>query len=137
MNMIHFEIVDSPDPNVKTFFKYFKNEIYLGKQGQDLSIDDPALMSSHVLIEVPEKDLLIHPQKGVEYYLLNGKRTTSIRKLKLNDIITIGNTVIKIIEFKLTDSPSRKKILTDKLNQLIEQNSARLSVIEKVSRLVK
>lgn len=135
--MIHIEITESPDHNVRTTFQYFKNEIYLGSHGHDLSIDDPGLLSSHVLIEVPEKELLIHPQSGVEFYLLNGKRTTSIRKLKPKDTVTIGNTTIKVIAFEPTELPTKKEILTEKINKLMEQDSARLPVIEKVSRLAK
>lgn len=135
--MIHFEILQSPDLNVRTSFQYHKNEIYLGSESPDLSIADPGLLKSHLLIEIPEKDLLVHPQKEVTSYLLNGKRTTSIRKVKSGDIVTIGNTVIKIISFALTDKPSKKDILNKKLAELLEQDSLRLPVIEKVTKMMK
>lgn len=135
--MIHFEIIQSPDLNVKTTFQYFKNEIYLGSNALDLTIVDPGIKASHLLIEVPERDLLIHPQKDVEYYLLNGKRSTAIRKIKAGDTITFGNTTLKIIAFEHTIRASKKEILNEKLAQLIEQGSGRLPVIEKITRMTK
>jgi hypothetical protein len=59
--MIHLEIIQCPDLNVKSTFKYFKNELYLGSGSPDLSINDPSLQANHLLIEIPEKDLLAHP----------------------------------------------------------------------------
>ncbi|HXH73364.1 MAG TPA: FHA domain-containing protein [Bacteriovoracaceae bacterium] len=135
--MIHFEIIQSPDLNVKTSFQYHKNEVYIGSESADLSIADPGLLSSHLMIEIPEKELLVHPQKEVSFYLINGKRTTSIRKIKAGDTITIGNTVIKIIAFALTERPSKKEILNQKLATLIEKGSHRLPVIERVTKLMK
>ena len=135
--MIHFEITKSPDLNVISTFKYFKNEIYLGKNALDLNIVDSSLKKEHLLLEIPENDLLIHPQKDVEFYLLNGKRATSIRKLKVGDEIIIGNTHLKILGYEKTVNPSKKEILDKKLTKLIESNSQRISVIEKITKLMK
>lgn len=135
--MIHFEITDSPDLNVKTDFKFHRNEVYLGRKADDLCIADSHLQESHLLIEVPEKDLLIHPQRGVEFYLLNGKRSTSIRRAKAGDVITIGNTSIKILAFQHEEIASKKDVLKQKLDHLLEVNSPRLGVIEKITELMK
>lgn len=135
--MIHFEIIQSPDLNVKTSFQYFKNEVYIGSKALDLAIADPGIRDCHLLIEVPEKDLLVHPQKDVEFYLINGKRATTIRKIKTGDTVTFGNTTLKIIAFEHTFRASKKDILNEKLAQLIEQQSRRISVIEMITRMTK
>lgn len=135
--MIHFEITDSPDLNVKTDFKFHRNQVYLGRRADDLCIVDPGLRDSHLLIEVPEKDLLIHPQRDVEFYLLNGKRSTSIRRAKVGDVITIGNTSIKILGYQHEEVSTKKDVLKQKLDQLLEANSPRLGVIEKITELMK
>lgn len=88
--MIHFEITQSPDLNVLTSFRFMKNEIYLGRRAHDLSISDLALKNIHLLLEIPETELLIHPQKDVDHYLINGKRATSIRKLKIGDTVSFA-----------------------------------------------
>ena len=135
--MINLEITESPDNNILSAFTYFQNQIYLGRTSGDLWINDNDILPSHVMLEVIGTDLLIHPQKDVEFYLLNGKRASSIRKIKVNDKITIGKTVIKILEYSETSRDSKKNILDKKLNVLVEANSSRLSVIESLTRLMK
>lgn len=135
--MINLEIKESPDSNVISTFKYFQNQIYLGRTSGDLWIDDKSLFATHVMLEVIGKELLIHPQKGVEFFLINGKRASAIRKLKPSDQVTIGQTVISVVAFEETVKVSKKNILNAKLNNLIDQNSPRLTVIERLSKLMK
>jgi hypothetical protein len=135
--MINFEVIQSADPNVLSAFKFFQNQIYLGRTSGDLWINDRDLLPIHLMLEVHEKDLLLHPQKGVEFYLLNGKRATAIRKLKLQDEVTIGKTKIKILSYEQTQQETKKQVLDRKLNDLVEENSKRLAVIENLSKLMK
>lgn len=135
--MIHFEVIESPDQNVLSPFKYFQNQIYVGRSTGDLWISDNSLLASHVMMEVIGKELLIHPQKGVEFFLINGKRASNIRKLKVNDKVSFGNTTIKIHAFEETVRDTKKEILNNKLNKLIEENSSRLNAVEKLTKLMK
>jgi ASC-1-like (ASCH) protein len=89
------------------------------------------------MVEVVEKDLIIHPQKGVESYLIDGKRASNIRKIKAGQIITVGKTTFKVLSFEVTEFQNKKKILDEKLGKLIESNSPRLVVIEKLAKLTK
>ena len=79
--MIEFQILQGPDENVISSYKFFQNQIYIGRTSGDLQINDNKLYQSHAMLEVIGKELLIHPQKGVEFYLINGKRASAIRKL--------------------------------------------------------
>lgn len=135
--MIHFEIIESPDQNVLSTFKYFQNQIYLGRSSGDLWVTDNSMLVSHAMLEVIGKELLVHPQKGVDFFLINGKRASNIRKLKANDKLSFGNTTIKILGFEETLRDSKKDILNNKLNKLIEENSGRLNVVEKLTKLMK
>lgn len=135
--MIQFEIVESPDQDVIGDYHLFKNEIYLGTVLTDIIIHDPEMRKSHAFMEVVNDVLLFHPQKDVSFYLLNGKRALTIRKLKASDIIQIGKTKIKIIGFSFSATHSRKEILDSKLQQFMNQQDARLTVIEKLGQLMK
>ena len=135
--MINFEITSSPDSNVESTFKFYQNQVYLGRNSGNLWINDRDLFSSHALLEVVGKDLLIHPQRGVEFYLINGKRASAIRKLKVNDQITLGQTILKIVSYEETFFESKKDLLDSKLNDLVQSNSTRLSVIENLTKLMK
>lgn len=135
--MIHLEVLSSPDKNVLSSFQFFQNELYLGRSSGDLHIQDPQLFESHLMIEVVEKDLIVHPQKNVDSYLIDGKRASTVRKIKPNQKITLGNTTVRVIAFEETIFNSKKTILDNKLNSLIESNSPRLQVIEKLAKLMK
>lgn len=135
--MITLEVISSPDPNVINTYEFLQNQLYIGRESGNLRIEDSSLRATHVMIEVVGKDLIIHPQKEVEHYLINGKRATEIRKLKLSDTFSIGATTIKIMGFEETQHPSRKQILNDKMKDLLQENSPRLAVIEKLISLSK
>lgn len=135
--MIKFAITESPDQEVLSTFEYFHNLIYIGQNSGNLTIHDPALQKTHLLIEVVGEDLIVHPQKEVEFYLINGKRATTPRKVKINDLVKIGNTTIKLLAYVETPAVSKKAILNHKLDALIEENSHRLPVIEALSKLSK
>ena len=135
--MINFEIISGPDSNVLTTYQYFQNQIYLGRSLGDLWINDSELFPSHLMLEVVNGELLIHPQKDVEFFLINGKRASQIRKLKNQDIVTIGKTQIKILRFEETPQVSKKEILNEKLSKLMNENSHRLPVIERLTQRMK
>ncbi|MFP5386483.1 MAG: hypothetical protein ACLGHN_10420 [Bacteriovoracia bacterium] len=135
--MIEFQILQGPDENVISSYKFFQNQIYLGRTSGDLQINDHNLYQSHVMLEVIGKELLIHPQRGVEFFLINGKRASAIRKLKINDLVTLGQTELKVLSFEETEAVSKKNILNNKLNKLIEESSSKLSVIESLTKLMK
>lgn len=135
--MIQIEILESPDINLLSTFKFFQNELYLGRNSGNIHIEDPSLLDSHLMIEVVEKDLLVHPQKDVSSYLIDGKRASNIRKVKIGQLITIGHTKIKICGFELTEFKTKKQILDEKLAFLAENNSTRMPVIEKLAHLMK
>ena len=135
--MIHLEIISSPDKDVETSFQFFQNELYLGRTSGSIHIKDGELKASHLMIEVVEEDLIVHPQKDVEAYLIEGKRSSNVRKIKPGQKITIGSTVIKVIAFEETKFPSKKYLLDTKLSLLIEADSQRLPVIEQLTKLMK
>lgn len=135
--MIEFEVVESSDLNSLSTYQFFQNQIYIGRTSGDLVIQDSSLRTSHGIIEIVENELLFHPQKDVEFFLINGKRATTIRKIKVQDKITVGQTVIQILRFGPTFTESRKAILDRRLNTLIEENSPTLSIIENLSQLMK
>jgi len=135
--MIHFQITDSIDSDVIEEFKYFQNQLYLGKKEGNLIIHDPQLRDTHVMIEIVEGELLIHPQRGVDFYLIDGKRATTIRKIKAHQKITIGSTTLRILDFAETSYPSKKSLLDEKMSILANENSPKMAVIEKIAQMMK
>jgi hypothetical protein len=135
--MIQFQILKSPDDNVLREYKFHQNLLYIGRTSGDFCIQDPELSRSHIMIEVVEENLLIHPQKNVSHYLINGKRATEIRKIKPGESLTIGGTLIKILAYNNTPSLTKKQILDSKMAQLMKEDSERLGLIENLVRMSK
>jgi hypothetical protein len=135
--MIRLEILSSPDKNVISQFIFYQNQIYLGSKGHNLAIGDKGLLDCHAMIEVVNNDLLIHPQKGVEYYLIDGKRSTTIRKIKTHQLITISSTQLKVLYFEETNFKTKKNILDNKFEKLINNSSPLLPVIEQLGQTMK
>lgn len=135
--MIHLEIIQTPDPNVQATFQFYQNQLYIGRSSGDLLIQDIELHSSHLMIEVINNELLIHPQKNVTSFLINGKRATAIRKMKSQDILTIGKTSLKLLDFSDTHLVTKKEMLNKKLQQLINQQAPRLVAVEALTQMMK
>lgn len=135
--MILLEILSSPDKTVLYKFEFHQNQIYIGRNSASLNIADPGLLDSHALIEVVENELIFHPQAGVSSYLIDGKRASNVRKIRLFQAITVANTCLRILEFKETKFRSKKAILDEKLAKLIDENSHRIQVIEQLGRMMK
>lgn len=135
--MIHIEVVSSPDNRVIYPFTFYKNQILIGKTQGDICINDPSLNKTHMMLEIVDEQLFLHPMKDTAYFLLNNKRSTTIKKIKTNDTFTIGNTLIKIINFSINPKISKKNILNLSLDRLIEENSPKLNLIENLSKLMK
>lgn len=135
--MISFQITDSPDLNVVRSFTFFQNLIYLGRKRGNLCIDDSQILEIHLMVEVIGPVLQVHPQTHVDHYLLNGKRATEIRKLKIGDTLSIGDTHLKILGFEETREESKKDFLNRKMSELLSSNSHKLDLIEELAQLSK
>ena len=135
--MIQIEFLKSPDKDILSTFQFFQNQIYLGRTFGTFLIKDPDLYKTHLMIEVVGNDLLVHPQTDVEFYLIDGKRSSTVRKIKRGQIITIEKTNFKVLNFEETHFETKKNILDQKLSHLIETNSGRVEIIEKLSIMMK
>ena len=133
--MIAFEITRSPDLNVVRSYTFYQNLLYLGRKRGNLCVNDPEIHESHLMIEVIGNILQVHPQSRVDHYLLNHKRATEIRKLKVGDTLTIGETELRIIRFEETLEESKKEFLNRKMEELITANSPKLDLIEELAQL--
>ena len=135
--MIQIEFLQGPDKDILSNFQFFQNQIYLGRTSGTLLIKDPDLYKTHLMIEVIGNDLLVHPQKDVEFYLIDSKRSSTVRKIKRGQTLTIGSTKFKVLNFEETQFETKKNILDQKLSHLIETNSGRVEIIEQLSKMMK
>ena len=134
--MIQIECLNSPDINALGIYEYQQNMIYVGRKNTDLLLQDLSWPADAMMFEVVEDQFYIHPQKDLSFFLVNGKRSTGVKKIKRQDIITIGETQIKLIDFLSTEFISKKQTLDKKLKELVETNSPKLSIVRKLTEIM-
>ncbi|GEM_PF-1233013 len=134
--MIKIECLKTPDTNALGLFEYGQNMIYLGRKETDFMLQDLSWPQNAMFFEVVEDKFYIHPQKSLDFFLINGKRCTGVKKIKRNEIITIGETEIKLIDYSFSIFESKKKILDQKLKSIVETNSPKLDVVRQLTEIM-
>lgn len=134
--MIQITINSSPDINKIGTITFNKNLIYIGNNHTcDLFISDTNLISNHLIIEIVESKMIVHPHKDIDFFLVNGKRTTGHKFVTLGNKIKIGGTEFTIDLFTETTYISMKETLNKLTDDLIKEESPLLDVIQELQRL--
>jgi hypothetical protein len=127
--MIEVQITNCPDPDFQGTWKFYKNQIYLGFPEGDIS-PEGELPSFGFMIEVLPDFLQAHPNPNVEFWLLNGKRASKPRKIKIGDTLQVGNIIFKVTEAKFQEFQTKKQILDKNLKALIAEDAPILGLIQ-------
>ncbi len=140
--MIELEFIKSPDLDLTSKFKVSGNRLILGKTKMaDLLIADPTFSSLVFALEVYDQQTLVaYIENNTQLFFVNNKKVSGKKKILIDDIIQIGETIFKVIkaEFLLNyDSKLRltnnyKKILkTDELySELLHELEKELILIQ-------
>lgn len=97
--MIELEINSSKDNDINGPYLSFADKLSLGKNiHADLIINDASLMPEHLKLEIIDSNLRVTPCSGSSF-LLNGKKSISPRNAKVGDILKIGETTFKFVNF--------------------------------------
>ena len=133
--MIQLSIKESIDNEKVGLFKFSKNLIYIGKDpGCDLYLDEHALNSNHIFIEINESKLLCHLGKSTDFILVNKKRTTGHKFLKIGDQIKISSTIFQIDSFHKTDSISYKEMLNKGTEEILLEDKDLLQILKETQK---
>ncbi|MBF0362263.1 MAG: hypothetical protein HQK49_14705 [Oligoflexia bacterium] len=142
--MIEVSIESSPDTEIIGKHRYYKNFIRIGNSGSDddsisdisgddILISDSLIINSHLLLEISEdgSHVLAKKNSKIESYLVNDKKTTGHKKIKLGDTITLGKTIIRVLFFEYTKATSKKETLNQNLELIMSDQS-----FEKVQKII-
>jgi hypothetical protein len=95
--MIAINIEQSNENDKKGEYTFHKNLIYIGRDtGSDLYLEDLKLNMNHLFIEVIDSKILCHLSKNTKFILINGKRTTGYKEIKLGDKIKVGDCIFSV-----------------------------------------
>ncbi len=82
--------------NKDTSYEFFQGKVVIGRTDGDLTIDDPNVSKKHAVIETWSRDTyFIRDLASTNGTFVNGQRVTST-KLRNNDVITVGNTKMRL-----------------------------------------
>lgn len=129
--MLKIKILNSPDSEILGERETFKNLISIGNQIGDLIIRDPDIVDYHLSFECNPDGLILHLNKDISHFHLNGKKTSGIISINNSDQIKIGATTFEIIDFSHTPKYSRKEQLETAIQKLIAQDAPVLEVLAK------
>lgn len=135
--MIEIEIYGSKDSQRNTLFTTNKNLIYIGSnKNSDIYLPDDSIKSNHLFLEIVEDKLIIHPNKNIDFYLVNSKRTTIFKELKTGDILTIENIKFTIKNFIKTQYQETRDFLNSKTEELRKNDVEYLKEVARIKKLI-
>lgn len=128
--MIKLTILDSIDTDAKGPRTIYTNALYLGHKKGDVLVRDPEILNHHFKLEIIENELFgsLHPK--LKNFHLNGKLASRKVRLKVQDKIKFGKTIIEINQFATTPIENFKQITNDRLDTLIEAESPVLDLLK-------
>ncbi|MFZ4713075.1 MAG: FHA domain-containing protein [Bacteriovoracaceae bacterium] len=135
--MIQIEVTDSADFDALGVRTFYFNEIFIGsKKGNVLIIDDK-IIDYHFKIEVNENKIMgsLHPD--LKSYLLNGKLSQGKNHLKINDKITLGNSILVLKSATFEVIPTYKEQTNINLDALLSKNDPVLEILKKIEKVSK
>ncbi|MFP5457394.1 MAG: hypothetical protein ACLGG7_01570 [Bacteriovoracia bacterium] len=127
--MIEVNVIDATDPEYLGTWKFRKNQIYLGHPSGDIA-PHGLLFSYAFMIEVLPDFIQVQPHPDLEFWLLNGKRATKPRKVKIGDHLQVGDLALTITSVAHQELPTKKQILDRRLKELVSSQSPVLEVIQ-------
>lgn len=134
--MIQITTHSSPDKDKIGTSLFNKNLIYVGNDHMcDLYFHDDQVIPNHLIIEVIESKMIIHPHKDIKYFLVNGKRSTSHKYVTIGNKVKIGNTEFTIDNFIETSYSTVKDNLNKLTDELIKEESPLLDIIQNIQSL--
>lgn len=128
--MLSIEVTSCPDPEYQGVWKFHQNQIYLGYPEGDLAPAVEALISYAFMLEVLPEMIQGTPHPDLTHWLLNGKRATRPRRLRLGDVVEVQGVEFKIVAATVSQFVPRKQLLEEKLQQLVESNSPIIPAIK-------
>ena len=101
--MIEFQVLNSPDKDAVGTFLFFFEKFTLGRDSKSqFTIDDKQICPAALSFECVESGLFLN-NKNQEYFWINGKKVSGKILMKPGDILSLGATEIKLLNYSYQD----------------------------------
>jgi hypothetical protein len=134
--MLEVEIVSCPDDDFEGKWCFHRNEIYLGYPKGDITFSGINLSYAFMIESLPD-GIQVTPHPDLDFWHLNGKRSTKSKKIKVNDLIEVSGVKLKVTQFSYQEIKTKKQILDVKLKDLVEKEDPILSLIQLLNQKAK
>lgn len=129
--MIEITILQSNDQIKIGQYRFFQNTISFGSDIENqIFLPNDHLSKCHLKLEVAEKKLQLIPDASVKSFHVNQKKFNSIKTLKANDHIKIGDCTFKIDHFSLEIVPPKSEFLNMKVESMQNNDPDLLSILQ-------
>lgn len=125
--MIKIEIIESKDLETLGPKIFFKNQIYIGNNSNDIHITED-VEANYLSLEINEIGINAFIT-GDTHFLHNGKRAESGRKLNFGDTITIAETTLKVIDAEYQVYKTKTQILEERFSEIEEKDPSLVNII--------
>ncbi len=133
--MISINVEQSEELDKKGIYTFNKNLIYFGRDtGSDLYLDDPLLNLNHFFIEIVESKILCHLSKKTKFILINGKRTTGFKEIKIGDKISVGSCSLSVTSAVQTISESYREKLNTATEKILKEAPELVGVLKDIQK---
>lgn len=136
--MIYLEVIQSSDVDAIGKWEFNKNRITVGNGESKLShlkVIDNELLVNHFDLLAKKNFLYLHNNYHHEkkYVYVNGKKTLQGEVLFVGDIISIGSTQIKVINYDYVPVKMGEE-MTNNLKKMLRGNHPAATIIEKIEK---
>ncbi len=128
--MLELEVTECPDPDYLGTWRFEKNQVYLGHPEGDIIPKLDGLPSWGFLLEVWPDGVQAQPHPDLGHWLLNGKRATRPRRLRVGDELTVAGLKLRVLKAEHSDFQTKKAILDARLDELKAAQAPALALVK-------
>lgn len=133
--MIQIEILDCPDPDYICELSFFLNPLLIGKNiACDVYLPDKDIPNADLILEVQGDKIMAQLESENDYFWVNEKRSKKIKFLKINDVIKIGASSIRIKNFSQEKIVTKRSLLNKNTEEIITERSPLLELIKEMQK---
>lgn len=131
--MIDLTLTCKNNPKINGRRVIYKNLIYIGSDYScDIFTPGKKIKHIHIFIEVVDNKLLVHLGKNVQEVHVAGKKTTSVRFFKRNEIISFLGYEIIVSDFSYNNYSNTKDEINRLTEVLAQSNGPILELIKEI-----
>lgn len=129
--MIEVKVIESEDISKLGNFKFFMEKITIGSDIENnLFISSSAFPKSALKLFIEDNKFYSEAHKDIDYYHVNGKKTTGRKLLKVGDSVKISSSVFEVINFLQDPIESKSEILNKRVEQLQNEGSPLIEIMQ-------